>query len=82
MPVIKYKVIDIVVMYLSGFIYQRVRGTIQVLLTEAFPFLVGKDHLVEALQLGTDIGQECRGGRKLRQVFVALSDQILNKFAF
>ena len=56
MPIVKYEVIDMVLVHLFCFLYKAVAGFIQIFIHESCPFRICKDNLIQGLQLLPCVG--------------------------
>ena len=79
MPVIKDKVVDIVIVQLSRPINQTFTGFIQIFIQKPHPLRICKDHLIKAFHLCTEIAQEGLRGSDVIQILIALLPQIPNQ---
>ena len=79
MPIIKDKIINIVVMKFSGTINQTVTGFIEVLIQEAQPLIICKNHIIQNFHLGLEISQKRLWGRQISKILVSLLAQVSNQ---
>ena len=80
-PIVKHKVVDVVVVHLAGLLHHTVAGLVQPALYKALPLHVGERHVVERLQLHAHIGQQSLRRVQARRKVIALVLQVLNQLA-
>ena len=73
-PIVKHKVVDVVVVHLAGLFDNAIAGLVQPALYKALPFHIRELHGIERLQLLAHIGQQSLRRVQLWRVFVALID--------
>ena len=81
MPVIKDKVIDIVIVQLSRPINQTFTGLVQIFIQKPRPLRICKHHMIKAFHLSTEIAQQSLRGSDIIQIFIALLPQIPNQLS-
>ena len=82
MPIVKDKIVNVVIVNLAGFINQRISRLVQIFLHKPIPFLIGKRHIIKGLNLHPGIREQSFGSRNVLAVFIALVHQILDKLFF
>ncbi len=78
-PVVKNKIVDVVVVNFPGFLNDAVAGFIQPGFHKAQPFAVSKLHVIECLQLHAHISYQGFWIVQSGKVFITLILQILNE---
>ncbi len=77
MPVVKNKIVDVVVMYFSCFFNKVVTWFIQILLHITSPFTICKHHIIQHLKLYSHICEHILNRVQIRWVFISLANQVL-----
>ena len=72
MPIIKHKVIDVITVYFLCFFNRAVALLVQIFLQKATPFRIGKNDIVECLQLVSRIAEQGVRRNKAGNIFVTL----------
>ena len=80
-PIVKDKVVDVVVVNLAGLFNDALAGLVQPGFHKAQPFALGELNGVECLQLHTHVGQQGFGRVQTGEVFITLILQILNELS-
>ena len=81
-PVVKNKIVDVIVVDLTGFIDEAITRFVQIFFRKTRPFRIRKSYVVESLELGAHVGEHGGGCGQCTEVFVAVVLQVLDKFAF